>query len=250
MMREFGSRLIAVIRDGFRIWWLAPLIPLVAALPEFAQHVAEIQLGMFDSREAAQAIGNSDTRWAFGYVKLAGYFVAILLAIRFWSARGEGTPWWSPKGVAWRVFGFALLLNLAVSFANAGIGLIIAGKDPRIGEAAGIVVSILTLPVVVLLVAGLVGDKKATVARAYRHGWMAALRIGLFSAVVLAPLMWLHGQNHAWAMGQPGALVWALMVFDSLVVGLLAAGWGTAIHHGYRPVREKIQSTPVSAATA
>lgn len=197
-MPEFASRLIAVICDGFRLWWLAPLIPLVAVLPEFAQHVAENQLGMFDSREAAQAIGSSDMRWTFGYVKLAGYLVAILLAIRFWAARGDATPWWSPKGVAWRVFGFALLLNIATSFAGAGVDLIIAGKDPMIGEAAGIVFSILKLPVVVLLVAGLVGDKNATVARVYRDGWMAALRIVLFSAVVLTPLMWLHGQNHVW----------------------------------------------------
>ena len=49
--------------------------------------------------------------------------------------------------------------------------------------------------------------------------------------------MWLHSQNHYWAMGQSDALIWMLMVFDSLVVGLLAVAWGTAIHHGYRPLR-------------
>ncbi|MFN3511007.1 MAG: hypothetical protein ACK4ZA_06600, partial [Tsuneonella troitsensis] len=47
--------------DSFRIWWLAPVIPLIAVLPEFAQHVAEVRLGMFDSIEQARAIANDPT---------------------------------------------------------------------------------------------------------------------------------------------------------------------------------------------
>ena len=87
-----------------------------------------------------------------------------------------------------------------------------------------------------LLVAGLVGDRKATIGSVYRSGWGAALRIVLLSAVVLVPLMAWHSFNHALAIGAHPALVWGLMVFDSLLIGLLAAGWGTAIHHGYQPL--------------
>lgn len=235
MIPALVRRLLGVCRDAFRLWWLAPAIPLIAVIPEFVQHVVEIRIGMFDSREAAQSLANDPTRWAFGYAKLAGYLIAILAAARFWAARAQGLAWYSPWGIAWKVFGLALLLNALVTAVLA------AAEQPlqaALGKAGSGIVSVgltlATLPLLVLLVAGLVGDSKATLASVYRTGWGAALRIVLLSAAVLVPLMWLHGVNHDLAFGAHPALVWALMVFDSLVVGLLATGWGTAIHHGYR----------------
>ena len=64
MLRLLATRIGSVFRDGFRIWILAPIIPALIGLPEFAQHVVEIQIGMFDSREAGQALANDPTRWA------------------------------------------------------------------------------------------------------------------------------------------------------------------------------------------
>ena len=235
MIGALARRLLHVLRDAFRLWWLAPAIPLIAVIPEFVQHVVEIQIGMFDSREAGKALANDPTRWAFGYAKLAGYLIAILAAARFWAARVQGLAWYSPWGIAWKVFGIGLLLNGLLS------ALTWALEDPlksAVGEMATNVISLalnlVTLPLLVLLVAGLVGDRKATIGSVYRYGWGAALRIVLLSAVVLVPLMALHSYNHTLAIGSHPALVWALMVFDSLLIGLLAAGWGTAIHHGYQ----------------
>ena len=237
MIAAFARRIGEVLRDSGRIWLLAPLIPFIAIVPEFIQHVAEINMGMFDDVETARAVSNSDERWAYGYAKLAGYGLAILATIRFWAARREGLPWWSPKGIAWKVFGIALIANVAVGLLGEAVNMATSGLGETAVQAVEIVFAIATLPVVVLLVAGLVGDREATLLSVFRSGWGAALRIVILSAIVLAPLMWLHSQNHYWAMGQSDALVWTLMVFDSLVVGLLAVAWGTAIHHGYRPLR-------------
>ena len=239
MIKAFARRIGEVLRDSGRIWLLAPVIPFIAVVAEFIQHVAEINLGMFDDIETARAVSNSDARWAFGYAKLAGYLVAILAAIRFWAARRDGLPWWSMKGIAWKVFGIALVANVFVGLASTGIEYGAAHYGETVVQAVSIAFSIITLPIFVMLIAGLVGDRSTTLASVYRTSWGAALRIVIFSAIVLVPLMWLHSQNHVWAMGADKALVWALMVFDSLVVGLLAGAWGTAIHHGYRKLDEE-----------
>lgn len=237
MIGALASRVLHSLRDAFRLWWLAPAIPLIAVIPEFVQHVVEIQIGMFDSREAGKALANDPTRWAFGYAKLAGYLIAILAAARFWAARAQGLAWYSPWGIAWKVFGIALVFNGLFMAASAALA---EPMQNALGETAtnaiSLALNLITLPLLVLLVAGLVGDSKATLASVYRTGWGAALRIVLLSALVLVPLMALHRLNHDLAFGAHPALVWALMVFDSLVIGLLATGWGTAIHHGYRPL--------------
>lgn len=207
-------------------------------MPELAQHIVEIQIGMFESREAGIALSSDPTRWAFGYAKLAGYLIAILLTVRFWAAHKAGEAWWSPKGVAWRVLGLAILANIAVTAAITGLEYVLADARETIKQTATAIISIATLPVLVWLIAGLVGDKQANLSQMYRTGWLAGLRIVVYSAMVLLPLMWLHGENHDWAFGASTPMVWGLMIFDSLVIGVLALAWGTALHHGYYKLDE------------
>jgi len=100
----------------------------------------------------------------------------------------------------------------------------------------------------VLIAAGLAGDGALTLGVAFTRGWLPALRIVLFIALTWAPLAWLHWMNHRWAMGAADPLVWLLMAFDSLVVGLLATMAGTAIHHGYASLGgDRGQPRPVEA---
>ena len=73
-------------RRGLAAIVLVPGFLLVAAIPEFVQHVAEIRMGMFTSVIAAKAIANSAERWGFGYFKLAGLLLALTLV------RGSGRP--------------------------------------------------------------------------------------------------------------------------------------------------------------
>lgn len=236
-MTAFVRRAGDILRDMLRIWWLAPIILLIAVIPEFVQHIAEIRMGMFESIEQAKAISNDPTRWIFGYAKLTGYLVAVLAAMRFWAAHERGERWWSPKGVAWKVFGLALIGNAVVILIAEGIDRALGGASEMVNEAGSLGWTLLTAPFLIWLIAGLVGDRGATLKGAYKTGWFAILRIVAYSAMVLVPLMWLHSLNHRWAIGASEPVVWGLMVFDSLVVGLLAAGWGTAIHHGYKPLR-------------
>lgn len=93
--------------------WVAPGLVALAVVPEFMQHVAEIRLGMFESLADARALAIDPTHWAFGYVKLAGFGLAILLLARLWATGGSprraalvrpvvlGNCW--PSARCWRV---------------------------------------------------------------------------------------------------------------------------------------------------
>lgn len=226
-------RFAAVLRDGVRIWWLAPVIPLLIVLPEFAQHVAEIRLGMFEGGDAARAAANDPARWAFGYAKIAGLLLAILATIRFWGSHGRPQRWWDLRDVRWRAVALAVLL-IALSAVPGWL------VEPVLGDpwtpVIDFVLMLAALPSLVLLVAGLAGDRRVTLRTAFTTGagWLSALRMIVFAAAVWIPLQWLHGANHRWAMEAAEPVVWALMVWDSLVVGLLATMAGTALHHGWR----------------
>ena len=65
------------------------------------------------------------------------------------------------------------------------------------------------------------------------RSWAYLPLLLLLLAAGFAPAQILHGLNHSWALGQPPALVWALMIFDSLVVGLLASLVGSAMYVAY-----------------
>jgi hypothetical protein len=246
VIADFFARVAArvwhTLRDGVRLWWLAPLIPLIAVVPEFIQHVAEIRLGMFASKGAFASLAMDPTRWAFGYAKIAGLFLAIFAAARFWAV---GSRWWDLRTIAWRPFLIGLALNAVVS----GLLLAFAAK---LGETAGqvvnAVVSLATLPLLVLMIGGLLGDAEATVPRVYRSGWLQAVLIGVLFFGVMLGLQPLHRLDHTLAMGAQPALVWVLMAWDSVVVGTMAALAGTAFHHGYRSLAMKLAISSEASA--
>lgn len=55
LLAPVGRAIAAQVRLGFGLFRTAPLAVAIVILPEFLQHIAEIQIGMFDSREAARA---------------------------------------------------------------------------------------------------------------------------------------------------------------------------------------------------
>ncbi len=239
MIQPVLARFGAVLRDGVRIWWLAPLVPLLVVVPEGAQHVAEIRLGFFESRAAAAALADDPRRMVWGYLKIAGLLMAIFAAIRFWATRGSGQAWWNPRGVAWR----NLLLAIVLMGLTSVPGLVLQSSiGSEFSGWIDIALFVATLPLLALLIAGLAGDCDIGLKAVFRSGWLTALRVLVYGAAVWAPLAWLHTQNHQWAMGASEWAVWLLMAFDTLVVGLLATMAGTALHHGY--------STPPNARSS
>jgi hypothetical protein len=62
----------------------------------------------------------------------------------------------------------------------------------------------------------------------------AAILLCVLAAIAFAPSQLLHMVNHKLALGQPLPIVWALMIFDALWVGLFAGLVGSALFVGSR----------------
>ena len=56
------SSIVALYRRGISMLWVAPAVLALVVVPEFLQHVAEINLGMFDNRESARAAAEDPLR--------------------------------------------------------------------------------------------------------------------------------------------------------------------------------------------
>lgn len=214
----------ALYRDGARLLWLAPLIPLLAIVPEFVQHIAEVRLGMFESRENFVALDQDPARMSFGYAKIAGLVLAMLAAARFWGDAAH--RWWDLRGVLWKRFGLAIVLNAAVA-------LPIEAMRGRIGDnvllAVQTVLTVATLPLIVYLFAAFLGNSAMTLRAAFTSGWRRLPLLMLLLVAAFVPAQAVHQLNHTVALGRPETLVWLLMVWDSLLVGLLACWVGTAM---------------------
>ena len=232
-MREWlaslGAGLKTTFVGGSRLFVLAPLIPLIAVLPEFAQHIVEIKLGMFASKAAFGALQMDPTRWAFGYAKIAGLVIAIFAAARYWGGARE--RWWDLRTVAWKPFLIALAGNVALAIAMFVIGSRLSTTAKPAFDALA---TIATLPFLVWLIGPLLGDATMTLRRAYTGGWGRLLFIALLAVAAFWPASILHQWDHRWTFGATGPAVWALMVWDAVLVGLIACWTGAALGAGYR----------------
>jgi hypothetical protein len=215
---------------GISLFWLAPAVVALVIVPEFLQHVAEIELGMFDSREAFRALQLDPTRIAFGFAKVAGLMLTMLAAARFWWTRDHGGRWWDLRGLAWGRF----LAGLIIFFGIGSLPELLKGQvPPSAHQVAGAIWALVLLPFLFLMLAGLFGDRSTRLRDMLRRSWQWLLLTALLVVLSFAPAAWLHQMNHQWAMGAAPAALWALMIFDSLLVGLLAGLTGTAFYLGY-----------------
>lgn len=229
-IRGTGRALLDTYRLGGRAFVVAPVLVAIAVVPEFVQHVAEIRLGMFDSLADARALANDPTRWRFGYAKLAGFGLSILLVARFWATgsvrRAVLMP---PLALVRLLLAFAVLMGVGWAFEQ-----LVARTDSTPAWLAVSIVSwSLQMGLTVWLVAALVEDDETSVTTAFTRRLPSALLLTLLLAAAFFPAQIVHGLNHKFALGQPDAVVWALMVWDSAVVGLIAALTGSALWVGY-----------------
>jgi hypothetical protein len=239
---SLGAGLKIRFVGGTRLFFLAPLIPLIAIVPEFVQHIVEINLGMFASKDAFRGLAMDPTRWAFGYVKVAGLMLAIFAAARYWGGARE--RWWDLRTIAWRPFAIALAGNAALTVVMFAIGSRLSATAKPVFDA---VMTITSLPMLVWLVGPLLGDATMTLRRAYTGGWGRLLLMAVLAAAAFWPASQLHQWDHRWAMGAPRTIVWALMAWDAVVVGLIACWTGAALGAGYRGASSDVATDPSTA---
>jgi hypothetical protein len=227
LLRALGD----VHRNGLMLAVAAPAIFAIAVLPEAAQHVAEIQLGMFVSREAFIALSFDPTRMIFGGFKIAGLFLCIFAAARFVHFGSVRAALRMP----WRDVGrtlFAAAIGFAVSIPGEWAGR--TAQPPEIYWPVQAVSWVLSFLLLVYLIGALLGDRAMTLRASFTRGWKVLPPLVLLTIAAFWPATTLHSYLHKLAIGADPALVWTLMAADSLLVGLLAALLGSALAVSYR----------------
>lgn len=237
VVRAAGAAIRDQYRHGLTLFVVAPVAVALIVVPEFVQHVVEIDLGMFDSREAARALANDPTRWAFGYAKLTGLVLAFLACARaVWARLESGPRWYDLRGIAWG----RLVVGLALFMAVGSIAAPFSGRvDPRLVLGLNVIGTIASLPFLFLALAGLFGDRTTPWRPLLTRCWPAVALLLLLLLSGFGALQAVHMADHLLAFGRPAPLVWALMVWDSLVVGALAATTGAAFALSYRLARDR-----------
>jgi hypothetical protein len=218
-------------RRGGKAITIIPALLAIAVIPEFAQHIAEIHLGMFAGGDAFHAHGNDPLRWAFGYVKIAGFLIAILMTARFWAVGSVRRALMIPPMTLLRlVAALAVSGALAWPFSWLGKqGLPMVVNLPL--QAASLVIQ---AGITIYMIGALLGDRSIGPRRAFSNLLPASLVVALLLALTFAPAQAIHMANHKLALGRPTAIVWALMTFDALWIGFFAALVGSALFVGYR----------------
>jgi hypothetical protein len=218
---RFGGKAITAI----------PALLAIAAIPEFTQHVVEIHLGMFAGSDAFHAHGNDPLRWAFGYPKIAGFLIAILMTARFWAVGSVKRALLIPPATLLRLVAAIVVSGvLAWPFSWLGRqGLPMAVNMPLQGVSL-----VIQAGITVYMIGALLEDRSITPRRAFTSLLPASLIVILLVVLTFAPAQALHLANHKLALGRPSVIVWALMIFDAVWIGFFAALVGSALFVGYR----------------
>jgi len=220
------------IADIYRTAWsflfACPLLFLVPVVVEFAQHIVEWQLGMYDSIAGAKAAETSALRLQFGFAKtlallLPGYWFARYILFGGDAARA--------RRIEWPAIGLWLIL-FAIHAVQQWWGLF----GPSLTEWVGLTGETGRWTGYALFTAGsVVGIYLTAWAPAWAAGNAAIGPIG--SAIIMAgsfwrtiallvvgilPLMILHYLLSFGAIFAPALLDWPLLTLDALVVGYLA----------------------------
>jgi hypothetical protein len=229
-LKRAGRALARLYPMGLGLFWKAPLVLALVVVPEFIQHVVEVRLGMFDSLDAFRARQWDSTRMTVGAVKVAGLILAFFAAARGAWTIEHGGRWWDLRGLAWG----RLALGAFIFFGIGSLPELLKGRiDDGLQQWLGGAWAILMLPGLFMLLAGLFGDRATPISAMWRKGWPWLLMTALLVVLGFAPAAWVHQMNHDWALGASPAVLWGLMIFDSLLVGLLAGLTGTALYLGH-----------------
>lgn len=244
----------AIYRSAWTFALACPMLFLVPVVVEFAQHVVEMQLGMYVDEAGAKAAESDPRRLQFGFVKtlallLPGYWFTRWIMFEGDARRAARFEW--PAIGLWLVlFAIAAVQSYWGLFGPSLTGLAgLEGQGARYAGYALIVAEVLLgLYLAAWTVAWPLGNSSLGPLRSLtvmRGSILHAL--GLMIAGMV-PLMALHyGLAIAAVVATPDWADWLLMIFDSVVVGFLAL---TLTGSGIEAARHAARRRGVSLLTA
>ena len=228
MIKAFFVNWIGAFRDVGRITKAVPLLIVVMAGIEFAQHAVELHLGFFSSDAAVRkAAAMQPLRMAFGWPKMLTLWVAGFLATRYFVTSDVRTAL-HPSGLALQryfwVIVFQLIPTVAILYAEpitAWLGLP-PGQVMTFRGVFGLAQQLLEPLLFLWFMSAAMGTDAfgpIASAKATRFLYLWALPLMLLTRV---PMSLLHQHLNRWPAGQVPTVQWTLLGIDAAVVGVLA----------------------------
>ncbi len=221
-----------------------PILFSIPVLIEFAQHVVEIDLGLY--RHGLGALAAMDPRrLTLGFTKTLALLLPGYWFVRYIAKNRDAAYAKAIQRPAATLFGIQFALKaLAQWWALFGPPLAILLNIPgKAGDYLSLTTMIATSVIGIYLTAWFVawplGNAKIGPLKSIALMAGSFWRTIAYTLIGTAPLMALHYALGYGAIGQPEALVWAMMTIDALVVGVLAltmngAGYLAARHAAQR----------------
>lgn len=245
METGMGHPIAEIYRRGFGLVVALPWLLAMPAAAEFAQHGAEILLGMYGP--GGMPSGGETVRLKFGIVKIVSIFVVLLVALRWWRFDGDMHRAIRPTWAMARGLAIVLTVQLGGEALTLLTGTELAAMVGAFGPRARFA-TLITPLLVWLFAAGLlfpwyVGllteDRTMGLRRSVRatRSQLPAVFGCLLGGVL--PLMIAHYAIGYGSMGRAVPLVWSLMAIDAAIVALLAAMLAASYFTIYRRAAER-----------
>ena len=257
------------IRETYSSAWafafVCPMLFLIPVIFEFAQHVVEINAGMYLSKRAAHAAASDPSRMTWGFLKTIAISLPTYWTYRFVISGRNASYARGLDARALMLWGIAFLILIVglswLSLFGPPLGHVLglAGSAETVAKSVlGGAQAITGVYLTAWLVAWSQGNLTVGPLRSTRimsgYFWHT---VGLMIAGIL-PLMAIHYASLL-AVGQLRPVVWLLMTLDSLVVGFLAvtmhgasaiAARRAATHKGVSLLPTQVAHEPLGAFAA
>jgi hypothetical protein len=217
----------ATYAGSAKVALMAPLIFLLPAAAELAQHVAEIRSGMFESLAAMEGAANDSARLGFGVIKILTLILLIYWVNRAMARLDGAQLRLLGDARSARLFAGVLAYAVVMSLVNLFGGGFIAPYLPDqrtllyIGIAFFLAATALEIWLSVWKAGAALGNEALGIGASFTvmrgNVWWS---VGFFVLMFL-PLMVVHYGMNFLAVGRSETMVWALMIADCLVVGYL-----------------------------
>lgn len=213
-------------RDSWAVALKFPLLFVLPAAAEFAQHVVEQRIGMFVSLEGMKAAADNGLRMGFGILKVFSLFLLIYWVSRAMAVLRGATLRIRGDAHSARLFamvlGWGLITSIVQLFGADLISPLVSTETSAIvGAVIGICLLLCDLYLCVWKVGSSLGIKRLGFAASFRvmHGnfWWSLL----YFILMFLPAMVLHYLLNLLAVGRPAAAMWTMLGVDALTVGYL-----------------------------
>lgn len=228
----FGKAFLHAHREALAFLLACPLIAMIPFLAELLQHYVEMNLGMYNGPEGAQAAEAAPARMQFGMVKVVALSIITYPVIRFMAGGRDRHAAGTLDRRAIGLFGVVLAFQLAL----AALDLFFLREYQTLSLSLFIAMLVLNPLLLRWIVAAPLGIwvSPARSAREMLPSWLWAFA---FTFTAMLPLMVVHYALGIGAIFAPDVLKWPMLLVDSVVVAGLSvvmavSSWIAAIRPG------------------